>query len=153
MDDIAALVVQIEQYITRRGATLSVSKQKLYAQIRCYLHLRQTMSRLDISYPRMAVFKPTGWTGRHEALWDDWIHYTFSDDNWYAEVVYPVFGRDVRDWELYMDGWREELLEFLPWWIRRSVDIVEDYDPTPEESEDNDDLLLDAEHGSKMTRS
>ena len=123
---------------------LSVNKQKLWVQIQCYLHLRQNTSRLNISYPRMSVFKPNGWTERHEELWNDWIHYTFSEDSWHNEVMYPVFGRDVREWELYMDGWREELFEFLPWWMRRSVNIVEEYDPTPEELEEEEDLTQDA---------
>jgi hypothetical protein len=47
-------------------------------------------------------------------------------------VIQPVFGTDERLWEASIGkGWRMEIMEFLPWWIVRDLDIFEDIDPTP----------------------
>jgi transposase len=71
-------------------------------------------------------------------------------------VLDPVFGNDVRLWEAGIEGWREELIQFLPFWIQRSRDIVETFDATPldltEEvfAEKVDPYLL--EHGSSRQK-
>ena len=66
---------------------------------------------------------------------------------------------DVRLWESPIDGWREELIQFLPFWIQRSRAIVEAFDATPlnpadekagEKAEKIDPYLL--EHGSSRQK-
>jgi hypothetical protein len=43
-----------------------------------------------------------------------------------------VFGTDERLWEARISkDWRMEILEFLPFWIYRDLDLCEDIDPTP----------------------
>ena len=137
--DIPKLVEQIESYVGKRGASLGLNSRRLVSQIIGYIYLRQQSSWLDITDPQMSVVKPPGWTDRHEKLWTDWIHYTFTPGNWEHEVMLPLFGSDIRAWEMNMGGWRDELLHYLPWWVLRSVSIVEEYDPTSVDPEEEDE--------------
>jgi len=95
-----------------------------------------------ISLPQNPSSRPAGWTEKEEEIWIDWINYHCTLDDWSAEVMEPVFGSNVRMWEAQMDGWREELLQFLPWWIRRSAIIVAAFDPTPLVPEVEEDISM-----------
>jgi hypothetical protein len=44
------------------------------------------------------------------------------------------------------EGWRWEIHQFLPWWIKRSTELVEVYESEEEEEQTVDAYILD--HGS-----
>jgi len=152
-DDVAKIVQHMEQYARIRGASLGLNKRRLGLHILKYISLRQETTCHNISAPLMEPYKPEGWAAREEGLWLDWVHYTFSLDSWHDEVMNSVFGTDVRFWESRIEGWRSEIMEFLPWWLSRSIDIVDAFDPTSvdldeidQEKSNIDPYLLD--HGS-----
>ena len=152
MEDIQDLVGLFETYVKRRGAALAIEPGRLVAHILQYVYLRQTSSVYEISGPRTQPVTPVGWTAEEEAIWSDWIAMHCSFESWGAEVLDPIFGTDIRLWEAVCDGWRLELVQFFPWWIQRSFDIVEQHDPAQlemQEEEGNanvDSYIMD--HGS-----
>ena len=157
--DIVEIVAGMDRYVRRRGTTLGLEPRRLCRQIIQYVDMRHHMGSYDISYPQFKPYKPAGWTSREEGLWRDWIQYTFSLDSWQEEVIGPVFGTDVRSWEPPREGWRAEIMEFLPWWIARSLTIVDAFDPSSIDPEDEelvadkkeiDPYLLD--HGSSKQK-
>jgi hypothetical protein len=136
--DIQGVAEAIEQFVQRRGASLDMKVVKLTRAIIHYCILRQNSLAHEISDPQRKIVKPRGWTARHERLWQEWVQFTFDLDEWDREVIQPIFGSDERYWECCMGDWRNEIFSFLPFWIQRSIAIVEDYDPCPpEESVDS----------------
>jgi len=132
-----------------------MERGRFVKQILQYILLRQTASCLEISDPHMTPSMPAGWTDEDEAIWQEWIVYTFPYHTWLTEVMNPVFGLDVRLWEARCEGWRLELAHFLPWWVQRSMDIVRAFDPTQIEPEAEEEAGMDAyllDHGSSKQR-
>ena len=123
----------------------------MITQILHYITLRRRAQPFAISNPLFDPSAPEGWGNYEEDVWREWIDYTFTLESWNDEVMTPIFGSDVRLWEANIEGWREELLQFLPWWIKRSAATVAKFDPaqlpeTIEEKSTLDPYLL--EHGS-----
>lgn len=159
LDDMEALVDRIEIFARRRGVSLELDRRRLVRQLLQYVSLRQqTMSCVQISNPHFDPSEPEGWTDHDEDIWNDWIQHTCSLENWHTEVLQPVFGSDIRLWEVNCDGWRSELMHFLPWWLQRSTPIVRKFDPFPEEvPSEPDDMQMEIdpylmEHGSAKQR-
>jgi len=153
--DVFETVSYIEAHLKRRGVTLEMSPRRLTAHILQYIRLRQHASFYDISTPLTEPINPVSWTAHHERVWCDWINYNCDLDSWTKEVMQPMFGTDVRFWEAACQGWREEIHAFLPWWIRRSMAIVEQFDPTSEDpieeqQSEIDPYLLD--HGTSKQK-
>ena len=125
-------------YIGRRGVVPELAPRRMITQILRYITLRRRSGPFAISNPLFDPSSPEGWGDYEEDVWQEWIDYTFTLDSWNDEVMNPIFGTDVRLWEASIEGWREELLQFLPWWIKRSEAIVVKFDPTPlaEQSEE-----------------
>ena len=151
--DVHAIAIRIGRFLKCRGVEPELSMSNLVGRIYRYIRLRKSSPWYMISLPTSQPYRPEGWKDKEEEIWMDWIHCHCTLDDWSAEVMEPVFGSDIRLWEAQMDGWREELLQFMPWWIRRSPSIVEACDPTPLNPEVEDDqtpkidpYLLD--HGS-----
>ena len=148
-DDVEDVVGRIKSYILRRNGYMERSHTDIVRQVLQYIQLRHTMGPLDISNPHSVPSLPVGWSDYNEEIWQDWLHHTHSIEGWRSEVMYAVFGSHVQLWELGCAGWRDELFDFLPWWISRSLKVVEEFDPNPpeeEEEENIDPYLLD--HGS-----
>jgi hypothetical protein len=151
-DDVTAIVRAFARYIGRHDVTMELEPRRMITQILRYIALRQKARPYEISNPMFNPSEPEGWNSDKEEIWQDWIDYTFTLESWAGEVMNPIFGMDVRLWEANIEGWREELFHFLPWWIRRSAAIVAKFDPTPlaetteEEKSNLDPYLL--EHGS-----
>ena len=59
----------------------------------------------------------------------DWLDKTFDEKQWHREVLDRVFGSDRRIWEAPIEGWREDITILLPFWVRRSMAIVEKEEP------------------------
>lgn len=137
-EDVRAIVSRIQTCVEQRGAKLALDSKALTRQILTFLTLRQRCSVYEISDPPNKRYIPEGWTTADERLWQDWIHTMFPVEHWLAEVMDPIFGSDMRLWEAPCEGWRSELVHYLPWWIQRSITIVTDFDPTYEESEEED---------------
>ena len=131
--DIAEVCDRILPFFKRRrGLQLSLSPQKLHRSILEYIWMRYTTPPERISYPKRKQEAPSGWTIEKESIWRQWISHVCNLAAWEREVIQPVFGTDERLWEASIGkGWRMEILEFLPWWIVRDLDIFEDIDPTP----------------------
>jgi len=83
-----------------------------------------------------------------------------SVESWLVEVMDPVLGTIPGLWEC--EGWRSELVHFLPWWIQRSFAIVAKFDPTFVETAEEDETKEDSkrkeidpyllEHGKSKQR-
>lgn len=152
--DVEDLVFLFEKYLERRGAALGVPPKRLVAHILQYIHLRQNSSVYDISAPRTNPVKPVGWTDEDETIWGDWILNHCTVESWELEVLDPIFRSDMRIYEAVCEGWRLELTQFFPWWIQRSFAIIDKFNPTQleeqnEEEEDTkgvDSYIMD--HGS-----
>lgn len=145
------MAIMFELYLAKRGAQLELTPNALVNQIKSYIYLRERMSTHDISDPPTQPLKPAGWTLMKEAIWRDWIHYSCPPDSWRQEVIGPIFGSDD------VEDWCDEILHYLPWWIRRSDAIVAKFDPTPLEEEVEEDKMkgLDQyliDHGSAKQR-
>jgi hypothetical protein len=158
-EDVRAIVQRIQALVKRRGAVLALQPTMLVHQILSFLSLRQRCSIYDISDPPNECQIPTEWTAAEERLWNDWIYTMFPVESWLAEVMDPVLGTIPRLWEGGCEGWRTELVHFLPWWIQRSVAIVTKFDPTfmepAEEQEDSKRKEIDPyllEHGNSKQR-
>ena len=150
-DDVEDVVERIESYILRRNGYLELAHGDLVGQVLQYIQLRQTMHPLDISNPQTIPSLPAGWSEYDEEIWRDWLHHTHSIEGWRSEVMYAVFGSHVHLWELKCEGWRDELFDFLPWWVSRSLKVVEEFDPNQCEEEEMEEGAIDPyllDHGS-----
>jgi hypothetical protein len=146
--DIIDVVICMESYVTRRGGYLGLSLRRIRDQIIGYVRWRMRHAWMDVSPPRHEQVIPLGWTSYTERLWTDWLADTFHYDDWEREVIDPVFGTDERFWETRCSTqWRREVFGFLPFWIERDWDIVDDYDPndTEEYASDTDGATYDAD--------
>lgn len=130
VEDAVALAERIDRYAQRQGVKLTPVPSRLARQILEYVWMRQTTSWHEIAWKSRPAM-PVGWTARHEQIWTDWIWHVFELEDWRHTVMDPVFGTDVRSWESACEGWREELFEFLPHWIARSLERFEEIDVTP----------------------
>jgi hypothetical protein len=131
--DIAKVCDRIIGFLKRRRRIeLSLSSQKLHRSILEYIWMRYTAPSTHISYPKRKQEAPIGWNIDKESVWRQWLHHLCNWGAWEQEVMYPVFGTDERLWEASIGkGWRTEILEFLPWWVRRDLDLFDEIDPTP----------------------
>ena len=148
-DDASHLAGLIERYVERRGAEVDVDVAR---QILKYIKMRHGQPRMSIGWPTVKTVKPTGWTDHHEGIWNDWLDRKCSLESWMTEVMAPYFGTDRHIWEGMCEGWRWEIHQFLPWWIRRSMEIVADDIPVSDEEVEQtvDAYIMD--HGSAKQR-
>jgi len=161
-EDVMAIVSLIQDYVERRGARLALQPSMLVRQILSFLSLRQRCSIYEVSDPPNECQIPVGWDAADERLWQDWIYMKCPVESWLAEVMDPVLGTIPRLWEGGCEGWRSELVHFLPWWIHRSAAIVSKFDPTYVELIEEDEKLEDSkrkeidpyllEHGTSKQR-
>jgi hypothetical protein len=130
--DVHRVAEKIAILVTERGGRLSLSVERLRNQIMEYITWRRRFAAYQISPPRHELRPPKDWTEHAERVWTDWVTDTFSVEDWVEQVIRPIFGTDERNWEAHMGTrWRTEILVFLPWWIQRTWEIVDTYDPTP----------------------
>ena len=131
--DVAEICERIQTFLKRRRRLqLSLSPQKLHRSILEYIWMRYTAPPTRISYPKRKQEAPMGWNLDKERVWRQWIFHVCDWASWEREVMHPVFGTDERVWEASIGkGWRMEILEFLPWWVHRDLDLFEEIDPTP----------------------
>lgn len=154
-NDLRNLVRRIEALAQQNKVGLAITPDQLHQQLIQYVLLRQKTHWGNITLRRPGD-APKGWTPAQENVWRDWLAYQFPLDVWQEQVLAPVFGTDVRGWEMGVEGWRDEILYYLPQWLQRSADIVAAFDPTPldepveEEKSKLDTYLL--EHGTSRQR-
>lgn len=158
-EDVRAIVSLIHTYVKQRGARLALEQRALVRQILSFLTLRQRCSIYEVSDPPNECQIPVGWAAEDEQIWQDWIYMKCSAESWLTEVMEPALGTIPRLWEGGCEGWRSELVHFLPWWIQRSIAIVTQFDPTyvepAEEQEDSKKQEIDPyllEHGTSKQR-
>lgn len=110
---------------------MELTQNALYTMILQYLDIRTTVLHpFEITWPKRRISKPMGWTENHEAIWTQWLEHTIPVDIWNKLIIEPVFGQDVRLWELNMESWRDEIYTFMPLWFARSMSRFEEIDPT-----------------------
>jgi hypothetical protein len=142
-DDASHLADLIKNYVERRGAELDVD---VACQILKYIKMRYGQPRMSIGWPTLKTVTPKDWTPDHEDEWHDWLELNCSLDSWTTEVMEPYFGTGCHVWEGMCEGWRWEIHQFLPWWIKRSTELVVVYESEEEEEQTVDAYILD--HGS-----
>ena len=132
---------QIAGFLNRRKLELGIPQERVAKQIFEYMELRYRGHPTTIMGPKTESAKPEGWTDHHETVWQDWFSNEVHLNDWLREVFRPVFGMNTSAcaWDYSCDGWRGELLLFLPSWAARSFPIVMAYDATPYESDEEDD--------------
>jgi len=156
------LAEQIEGFLRRRKIYLDLSRDQLATQILQYMTVRRKAHPMEILGPKRRVSKPDGWNDHAEQVWQDWFSNEVQLSDWLREVFRPVFGLNTAGcgWDGSCDGWREELLLFLPSWAQRSFGIVGAYDASQYESDDDSEVndprsaKVDpylADHGSRRT--
>jgi hypothetical protein len=137
-----AMARQIERYVRMAGAELDISVSRLERQIRQYVRMRQRYHPLSISNPLHPQSIPDGWTSEDEEVWHDWIHDVLWKNPWTAYVVEPLFvpasQRVLADWEQLCPDWAEEIEALLPTWIKRSIDLLDKYDPPPPDEDESE---------------
>ena len=130
--DIHRVAEAIADMVSQHGGHLTLTVDRLRNQIMEYITWRLRKAQHELSVPQHDVREPAGWTDHAERVWQDWVTDTFQVEEWVAAVITPIFGTDERNWEARTSTrWRTEILTFLPYWIERSWDIVDTYDPTP----------------------
>lgn len=129
--DVAGVAHCIESYLGRRDIELGVSRRQIARTIVEYVWRRQRRLALQLRGPQSGSRRPEGWDIRHEEIWRQWLEQRLTPESFEEEVLLPVFGVDQRTWEASCDGWREELLAFLPAWTLRSWDKFEEINPMP----------------------
>lgn len=129
-EDAQGLAQMIARLLARNGLHLCLTEGRLARQILQYIWMRMAYPAHEISSPRHDRVLPEGWTSDNEMIWTDWISMTIDLDQWKSDVLQPVFGSDERTWEVHCSGWRDELINFLPYWIARSNAKLEKIDPT-----------------------
>lgn len=127
--DIEEIVTCFYQILKGAGAELDMKPVAIVRQILNYLVQRHRTTYLQMPRSRRASSKPDGWTEYHEGVWMDWLDKIFDDKQWQLEVLDRVFGSDRRVWEASIEGWREDITILLPFWVRRSMAIVEREEP------------------------
>jgi hypothetical protein len=127
--DVAGIVSGIVSYLERRGFDRGVPNQQIARTIIEWIWRRQTRRANQMRGPRTRAAWPAGWTAQHEDTWCEWIEIRLTPESFEAEVLMPVFGTDTRTWETVCGGWREELFYFLPSWVERSFDRLEEISP------------------------
>jgi hypothetical protein len=130
--DIAEVCDRIQVYLKQRSFQLSLKPQKLHRSILEYIWMRYSVPSTQISFPKRKQEAPIGWNIEKERIWRQWIFHVCDPISWARDIMRPVFGTDERLWEARISrDWRMEILEFLPFWIYRDLDLCEDIDPTP----------------------
>lgn len=132
--DIQDVAARIEEFVSERGGLLRVKGRDLIRVIVHYVTFRMRTPYTMIRCVR-PVRRPKGWLRVHEHAWLTWLDDVFPAGEWMDEVMYPVFGMQVRSWEAKIPTWREELLTFLPFWMDRSFDPIEE--PLDEELDES----------------
>lgn len=132
---------QIAGFLKRRKLELGLSQERVAKQILEYMELRYRGHPTTIMGPKTESPKPSAWTDHDEAVWQDWFSNEVHLNDWLREVFRPVFGMNTSAcaWDYSCDGWRGELLLFLPAWAARTMTLVLAYDATQYESDDEDD--------------
>lgn len=137
-DDLAYLAELLNAHIYRKGVTPELSDEKLTRQLVSYVGMRQRHRWHEISVPQHTCTKPAGWSPDNEQIWQDWLTDTFTLEDW-RTLLYRVFGTDDRFWEASVEGWRDEVFSFMPYWVQRSPKIVAAYDPRSQDELDEAD--------------
>jgi hypothetical protein len=128
--DVYAVAGRIGGLIEAHGFTPDLDDDGIASSILGFLQLRQRMRADKIRGPkRPRMTKPADWDDEQEQIWVEHIAHLVSVEDWRQQVMYPVFGTSVRIWEGACDGWREEILQFLPAWIQRSYYNFDRIDP------------------------
>ena len=132
---------QIAGFLNRRKLELGIPQERVAKQIFEYMELRYRGHPTTIMGPKTESAKPEGWTDHHETVWQDWFSNEVHLNDWLREVFRPVFGMNTSAcaWDYSCDGWRGELLLFLPAWAARTMTLVSAYDATQYESDEEDD--------------
>ena len=130
-DDLFDVATLIQRYVVKRGGFLSMSSSDLRRELNSYVKLRLSVGRFMLERVR-PIRIPTGWTDHSERVWLDWISLTCDLESWDKEVIQPIFGTDVREWERDTE-WRQEIFAYLDEWIQRDNKIVAKFDMTSEE--------------------
>lgn len=137
--DATALATAISRFIRARRVVPSVDRDTMIRRIRKYIQACRQWGTDNVAIYRDSY---AGWTERDEELWRGWVYDRFLPWEWDTEVLQPVFGNDRRAWEpdrtsSTSDGWRYGLFEIvIHQWLKRSLSIVERYDPEPRMNED-----------------
>jgi hypothetical protein len=136
--DIQRVCDGIHRLAKRLDLSMGLTPSALYTMLIDYLVIRSTVVHpFVIDGPKRRVSKPSGWTENHEAIWTQWLEHEVPLDSWNELIMEPVFGQDVRLWEINMEGWRDEIYTLMPFWFVRSMTRFEEIDPTmlPDEEE------------------
>ena len=124
--DVEGLASSIRIYLERRGLELGISERQIAQTIIEWIWRRQIHTFYQLHGPRTRSAWPSGWDVSHEDVWSQWIEKHLTPESIEDEILYPVFGSDVRSWEGRCDGWRNELYYFLPFWIERSFERLDE---------------------------
>jgi hypothetical protein len=135
-DYLLAVARNTEKFVRRRGGHLNLPICSLQSALMRFINLRSMKPLSSIQATPAHDKKPIGWTDHHEMVWNEWFNFYFSYDDWIREVMTPVFGTGEHIWE--PEEWRTEIFLFLQGWIQRSLAIVEQFDATQLEEEDED---------------
>lgn len=131
VDDLMGVAERVQKFVERRGCYLNRTVAELHRSIVNYIGVRRKAAVCNVHYSPRRCTAPVGWTAHMEEVWQEWLSYYFSLDDWYAEVMYPIFGSDMRTWEASCPSWRMEIFVYLDDWMQRSTEIVAAFDMTP----------------------
>jgi hypothetical protein len=138
--DIQGVCDGIHRLAKHLNLNMDLTPSTLYTLILQYMGLRHTVVHpFEITSSwRRRISIPAGWTAHHEQIWVQWLEYKVPLDVWNTLVIEPVFRSDERLWEIGVEGWRDEIYTFMPFWFARSISRFEEIDPTtlPDEEEE-----------------
>jgi len=121
----------VDKWIQQHGCRMSLSVDDLAHQILKYIAIRGRLASYEISGPHMPKQKRSELNSETQLIWDQWIAHTFEYEVWNSQIILPVFGSQVRLWEMGREDWRYEIFAFLPRWIDKDPAVLERIDPRP----------------------
>jgi len=131
--DLMRITAGIQARLARWGLRLAVTGDALFQALVDFVQLQIESPYRSVRGPRRKVVRPSGWTEDDDRIWIEWLETSvLAPDAWTR-----ICGEEMSIWEESIPQWRREWLSYLPYFVARSRDILQEIDPRPWVEEEN----------------
>lgn len=134
--DLMRIVAATEAHLKKYGLCFAIPTDNVFQALVDFLRTRLESPLERVRGPRRKVTQPTGWKEEDERIWIEWLEQmVLTSVTWNRICDGPTRSKGI--WEEAAGRWREEWLSYLPYYVERSRDILQEIDPRPwEDSSD-----------------